>query len=47
MQRKMAGAHDNQRDASIRLEQSGVPLTILKQEWKAQIEAQLASAPRQ
>jgi hypothetical protein len=46
VQRKWASALDRQTDASLRLQQSGVPLATLEREWKAQIEAQLASAPR-
>jgi hypothetical protein len=46
MQRKTRNAIDRQMDARQRLQQSGVPLSTLEHEWKAQIEAQLASAPR-
>ena len=46
VQRKMGSALDRQTDARLRLQQSGVPLATLEHEWKAQIEAQLASAPR-
>jgi hypothetical protein len=46
-QNKMSGALDRQMDAKVRLQESGVPLATLEREWKAQIEAQLASAPRQ
>jgi hypothetical protein len=47
MQRKWTSALNRQMDANIRLDQSDVPLASLEREWKAQIEAQLASAPRQ
>ena len=46
MQRKMRSGIDRQIDADDKLEQSGVPLATLEREWNAQIEAQLASAPR-
>ena len=45
MQRKYSSALDRQMDARLRLQQSRVPLPTLEREWKAQIEAQLASAP--
>ena len=46
VQRKWGSTGIRQVDARLRLLQSGVPLDILEHEWKAQIEAQLASAPR-
>ena len=45
MQRKHSVALERQMDAKHRLQESRVPLSTLEQEWKAQIEAQLASAP--
>jgi len=42
----MRSGIDRQIDADDKLEQSGVPLATLEREWNAQIEAQLASAPR-
>jgi hypothetical protein len=45
MQRKYTSALNHQMDAKLRLQQSGVPLAALEREWKAQIEAQLASSP--
>jgi hypothetical protein len=46
MQRKWTSALKHQMDANLRLQQSGVPQATLEREWKAQIEAQLASSPR-
>ena len=45
VQRKHASALHRQMDAKLRLQESGVPQSTLEREWKAQIEAQLASAP--
>lgn len=45
MQRKYSSAMDRRMDALLRLQQSKVPQPTLEREWKAQIEAQLASAP--
>jgi len=46
MKRKWTSALDRKTDAVLRLQQSRVPLATLEREWKAQIEAQLASSPR-
>jgi len=46
MQGKWASALNRKADAALRLQKSGVPLATLEREWKAQIETQLASAPR-
>ena len=46
IQRKWASALNREMDAKLRLQRSRVPLATLEREWKAQIEAQLASAPR-
>src|SRR5258706_14597126 len=44
MQRKWYSALNHKMDTGLRLQQSGVPLATLEHEWKAQIEAQLASS---
>jgi len=46
LQRKYASALKQKHDATIKLQQSGVPVAELECEWKAQVEAQSASAPR-
>jgi hypothetical protein len=46
VQRKWSSASNRRVEAGLRLQQSGVPLATLENEWKAQIETQLASAPR-
>ena len=46
MKRKWTSALNRKTDAVLRLQQSRVPLATLEREWKAQIEAQLASSLR-
>lgn len=45
-QRKRDRAIAQKRDATIRLQESGVPLEELECEWKKQVDAQICSAPR-
>jgi hypothetical protein len=44
-QRKHTSALEQKHDAIIKLQESGVPIAKLECEWKAQVEAQLVSAP--
>jgi hypothetical protein len=45
-QRKRARSIAHKHDATISLQESGVPLEELEREWKEQVHAQLRSAPR-
>jgi len=46
MQRKRAHVLDSQTNATTSLKESGVPLEVLKHEWRAQKDAQLEKLPR-
>jgi hypothetical protein len=45
-QRKRTSALERKGNATIELEESGVPLAELEREWEAQVKSQLVSAPR-